>query len=445
MFTNLRLRNFKCYEDSGPVPLRPLTILVGPNNAGKSTLLQALLMIKQTMEDPSSSETLVTFGTQIDLGATSDIVRQSSVPCEELEVSIGIVPDRHDSSIGSNLDLTFSVSRLNRINLASTRLSRNGETVLGVKRTGKQLELFGIPDNLKSRFSPSISKLLPTLNMTLGGPNASGSDGSGSDSSETLKSLQGVMGQLSKAVSNLATWTDVFAKTWHVSPIRLDVPRIGQLGKVVTSEFGSGGEHLLRALKGSIVRNKTRRQLVKLVDEWIAKHQLMIESLSFRNLDKTGQVFSLMANERAGSRNINVANMGKGVSQMLPIIANVLSSKEADVGLIEQPEIHLHPSAQAELADLFVEHISKNPRGQLIIETHSEHLLLRIRRRIASGVLPADKVAVLYIERKQAQSQIQQLDLDPEGHFLHWPSGFFEDGYREALAISEAATARKKP
>ncbi|MGH2660135.1 MAG: AAA family ATPase, partial [Actinomycetota bacterium] len=75
MFTELILKNFKCYRDTGPVRLKPLTLLIGPNNAGKSTLLQAILMMKQTYEDRDVGEPLITSGPFVDLGAFQDILR----------------------------------------------------------------------------------------------------------------------------------------------------------------------------------------------------------------------------------------------------------------------------------------------------------------------------------------------------------------------------------
>ncbi len=77
MFTNIRLGNFKSYADSGDIPLRPLTILVGPNNAGKSTLLQALLLLKQTLEDKASREALITSGPLIQMGIFNYLTRMA--------------------------------------------------------------------------------------------------------------------------------------------------------------------------------------------------------------------------------------------------------------------------------------------------------------------------------------------------------------------------------
>jgi len=84
VFNRIRVVNFKCYRDSGEVLLRPLTIIVGPNNVGKSTLLHAILMLKQTLLDQNAGEALVTAGRDIDLGSYRDIINVNSTVQRDL-------------------------------------------------------------------------------------------------------------------------------------------------------------------------------------------------------------------------------------------------------------------------------------------------------------------------------------------------------------------------
>jgi predicted ATPase len=104
--------------------------------------------------------------------------------------------------------------------------------------------------------------------------------------------------------------------------------------------------------------------------------------------------------------------------------------------LVEQPEIHLHPAAQADLADLFIDALGQE--RQFIVETHSEHLVLRIRRRIAEGKLDPSRVRIFFVELRAGKTRVRQLALDDNGHFEKWPKGFFDEGYQEAMAIAEA-------
>ena len=114
------------------------------------------------------------------------------------------------------------------------------------------------------------------------------------------------------------------------------------------------------------------------------------------------------------------------------------------IDLIEQPELHLHTAAQAPLGDLFLE-TAKLGRGQLIVETHSENILLRIRRRIAEGADP-DLVAVYWVEdHPDGQSTVRRIHIDQGGNLDWWREGVFSEGYEEVRAISRATRAKRAP
>ena len=134
-------------------------------------------------------------------------------------------------------------------------------------------------------------------------------------------------------------------------------------------------------------------------------------------------------------------DVGIGVSQVLPVLVSAYASQDKLLA-IEQPEIHLHPALQAELGDVFLESALGERRNTFLIETHSEHLLLRIMRRIretSAGKLPdgvpevrPEHVMVLFVEPDGAQSLIREMPLNERGELVKaWPGGFFEEGLRE--------------
>lgn len=135
--------------------------------------------------------------------------------------------------------------------------------------------------------------------------------------------------------------------------------------------------------------------------------------------------------------------MGLGISQVLPILASCLSNTKSKM-CIEQPELHLHPAVQCDLADEFIKSW-KNNDNEFFIETHSEHLLLRIMKRMRQTAegrleneslrLTPDDVCLLYVDNDGDQTYIQELRLSPKGTLLdHWPHGFFEEGYKERFS-----------
>jgi predicted ATPase len=142
-----------------------------------------------------------------------------------------------------------------------------------------------------------------------------------------------------------------------------------------------------------------------------------------------GDLVALSLTDRRSGVAVTPADVGFGISQVLPIVVELLARRESII-CVEQPETHLHPRLQARLADLFIESALEEGRGnQLIVETHSEHLMLRVQRRIREGALSPDSVAVLYVDQTETgRGGVTRLRLDAQGDFLdEWPHGFFDE------------------
>jgi predicted ATPase len=148
---------------------------------------------------------------------------------------------------------------------------------------------------------------------------------------------------------------------------------------------------------------------------------------------------------------VPLSETGTGFSQLLPILLAAFSGNGALIA-IQQPELHLHPALQSELGDLFIaralgercDEERWNGSNQFVLETHSEHLLLRIMRRIREttrGTLPdtvppvyPDDVSILYIDNSEDHAVVRTMPLSDDGQLLYdWPGGFFEEGLREVL------------
>ena len=149
------------------------------------------------------------------------------------------------------------------------------------------------------------------------------------------------------------------------------------------------------------------------------------------------------------SRDINLApqEIGTGISQVLPVVV-VASVRWTPLVAIEQPELHIHPALQVQLGDLF---ITQSSDGKFfLIETHSEHLLLRILRRIRETAerkaskefkLLPNQVAVYYVESENGITQANRIGLDENGRFTdRWPHGFFEEREKEYFGEQEDLT-----
>ena len=148
----------------------------------------------------------------------------------------------------------------------------------------------------------------------------------------------------------------------------------------------------------------------------------------------------VLIDKRSGTP-VSHRDVGIGVSQVLPVLVAAYASN-GKLLAIEQPEIHLHPGLQAELGDVVIESALGDAGNRFLIETHSEHLLLRIMRRMrqtATGELPdgvspvrPEDVMVLFIEPDGSRSLVREMPLNERGELVKaWPGGFFEEGMRE--------------
>lgn len=135
-------------------------------------------------------------------------------------------------------------------------------------------------------------------------------------------------------------------------------------------------------------------------------------------------------------------DVGIGISQVLPVLVMAYASRGKLLAM-EQPEIHLHPSLQAELSDVFIQSALGERRNTFILETHSEHLILRFMRRMRethqgreTGLPPItpDDISVLYVEPNGTRSIVREMPLNEMGELVKsWPGGFFEEGLREQI------------
>ena len=188
------------------------------------------------------------------------------------------------------------------------------------------------------------------------------------------------------------------------------------------------GDYVPMYLADLSFRDVTRWKALKGALEKFGKEAGLFDEISVKPFGKTAsgpfQLQIRKSGRKAKGPQRNLIDVGYGVSQVLPVITELLRHDVPPMFLLQQPEVHLHPSAQAALGSLFCQ--VANPRRQLVVETHSDHLLDRVRMNVRDGVgglKPAD-VSILYFERGDLDVRIHSLRLDEEGNVLDAPEGY---------------------
>ena len=237
---------------------------------------------------------------------------------------------------------------------------------------------------------------------------------------------------------------DLFDHLHYLGP-RRDDPRHDYSWRVShPKDIGRYGEDMISALLSSRVRQLSiEEQILK----WLQRLDL-IDSYTINSISDTEQNYELLVQQYEDGPEVGLTDVGFGVSQILPVLTLCYYAPEGSILILEQPEAHLHPKAQSELADVLID-VVKNRNIQIILESHSEHLLLRLMRRIAEGEeceegISVDKTAFHFCEIEGGNSKAEQLKVDEYGNISNWPKDFFGDEMGDVAKKTKAEMKRRK-
>jgi predicted ATPase len=459
----IRLSWLRSFRDPSTVEIAPITLLYGQNAAGKSTILKSILFLKQSLDEANESGQFAYSGKFVDLGsATAMAYLHRSYEPTRIAMAMSIVlPDQLDNGGRGDDPANFEVEFLlphDQIDFQvcyrflglpeKPELVWSVSTVENSKRVlilnNESVETFR---SLFGSTSPSLLDDDPTGGVDLWSrpvmrcigvlPGSQIGTFTGGDYREFPR-VRREPRTFQDEVPEPREWGwESFAGSRLRRAIQNRLQRVSHVGparrmpsRIETHlEVPGGSPGLLATLReDESLRVRLNRQL----------HALGIEyEVSSRKVDDSvlGEIYSLeLRNSKSGVVTA-LTDVGYGVSQVLPVI---LEANRPDAGLvlIEQPELHLHPRLQAELGDLLISAAMGGNAKRLIVETHSEALMLRIQRRIREHRLRSDQVRVLYVDQDAAGvSSIKELFVDDNGEFVsRWPHGFFAERLQELEA-----------
>lgn len=452
MLSKIRIENFKSWQ-SLDMKLAPITALFGSNSSGKSSIIQFLLMLKQT-KDSTNTQASVEFGgnnSLAELGSYKDAVY------------------KHDTSLNMSWDLTWTadpairfvnlagktrtrfLARKVKISLEIAALKRQvsiermrytaGSASFSIeKRSGKSGYQLQSSDEERMKFVRSMGRPwdLPEPTKCYSFP----------DQVQTYFQNTYFLGFLENSYVNQMD------QILHLGPLRDDPRRQYTSAGSSPSDVGRRGERtieaILAATEVNVRRNIRYRSPKKSFQEMIAwwlKQLGLIADFRVEEVGTESGLFRVFVKKSESSVETLITDVGFGVSQIIPVITLLYYAKEGSTVLIEQPEIHLHPSVQAGLADLFIA-AAKGRNLQIIVESHSEHFLNRLLRRVAEektpyGNINVDDVALYFCENEDGRSKITPLELNLFGGITNWPQDFFGDQFEDIIAREKAASIKR--
>lgn len=558
MLFELEVANFKAFGGPEKIPIRPITLLFGPNSSGKSSILHVLLLAKQTLEESENPETLLLpKGKLVDLGGYREFLHRHET---SRLFSFRTMFDTSDWE--GEISKTYSLPFLNYLdtplvgfqvefkydtesatgNLVNWSLfaGRSPAPAITYKqdkvRMGKIIQRVTAPGAARIAIRSVAEKVLRAADANFEHPlwqslwqrrrihimNAENryeikrrlnllerrleryaSESEDNEEEEAPKSVLNrrlrMKGDTEKEIKTLETQLDRidnytfeqatkdFAALNERSILTcrnfLPVEIRGELDQSEEDYVEFLPEYtapepinpsVLTVLVASIFRdfiddlvylgplretparhyifsgNPTQHvgQTGKMVPDILFKNQDLVEKVN-EKLDAFGlgyrlhvssvtaetlelhDVYALNLTDKNTGVTTSILDVGFGISQVLPVIVQSLLAHNKTL-CIEQPEIHLHPRLQAELGSLMAESIKAPYGNRFIVETHSEHIVLRIQKLIRQQILKSEDVSIVYVDRTQDASRCIPLRLDKDGDFIdQWPGGFFEEAYQE--------------
>ncbi|MCE2448939.1 MAG: DUF3696 domain-containing protein [Candidatus Latescibacteria bacterium] len=448
MLKHLRIQNFKGWEDTGPIRMAPITLFFGANSSGKSSIGQFLMMLKQTVESPDRKAVFYPGGrnSAVQLGSYQEMVFRRN---PKKKISFEYQWSLHDSLTIKD-PISDQLFRGDMLDFEA-EVGLSGSNLLEVRRTKYRIlkedyELLSVELKRKETRREYM--------ISAGGYNFVRKRGRG----WPLRDIGRFYGFPDEAVAyyqnaeflqelNLEQEL-LFKSIYYLGPLRTKADRLYTWAGITPESVGFAGENTVAAILAARDRRISLgyRQRTKPLEEIISsklKEMGLIEDFKINPISKQRQEYEVKVRTKGSTDWVDLPDIGFGISQVLPVLVQCFYAPPGSIIIIEQPEIHLHPSAQSALADVIIDAINSKENGndrniQLIIETHSEHFLRRLQRRIAEDVIDEKKMSAYFANITKTPAILEPLQIDQFGNISNWPEHFFGD---EMGDITEQAKA----
>jgi len=437
VLSRIAVRGFKSIGNEQAIDIRPLTILAGANSSGKSSLLQPVLLLKQTIEAPGDPGPLLLDGPNVHFSQADQLLNRTPPKGVANEFAV-----RLETADATSVEVVFCRDKELGLDLASMTWCSSGKTARFTPgMTHEQL----LPHALPS-WSVLIAKLFE------------GGTKLGQLSIARDRCFLSVrFGRPDEKVSFPPSGTVIFPPIWGIVDLVKGLIHLPGLRGNPRRSYskGSSGPQFPGTFEGyaaSVVADWQRhdkdrlRQLSKALTTLGLTWKIATKSVDDTQVEiMAGR---LARGKQGGAQDlVNIADMGFGVSQALPVAVALIVARPGQAVYLEQPEIHLHPRAQRKMAHLLAEAAKRGVR--VIVETHSSLLLREVQTMVAQGALDPAIVKLHWVERSEVDgcTTVTPADLDENGAYGPWPEDFddvelaAEGAYLDAVEKRQASVA----
>ncbi|MBF0567478.1 MAG: DUF3696 domain-containing protein [Nitrospirae bacterium] len=390
MITSVSLKNFKCFKGETVIPTRKINLYTGINGRGKSTAIQPLLLMRQSIEKYAATRIIHFNGSCVELGSFRD-VRNISVSQRE-SIEIGFTDPKLQLAIKyilRRVEEDDMIAEISEIHICdNTTQNSESDVIYELNKASEDYT----PMNM-NRFRNI--KVLRLSNLTP------------YDATENIPS-HFFFNKIHYISAHRMGPQDVYVKTSYST-----FPNVGTRGEFTAN--------ILEKMKNEVVPKAMR--LRTQVSETV-----LDQTNAWMNNIFTGgkiDITSLEANSMLMTFDTyKPNNTGFGYSYVLPIIVSGLIAKEGDILIVENPEAHLHPSAQSGIA--YFLSVTAQRGVQVFIESHSENVLNGLRIAVKDKIIPPEDANIIYFDRDNDKVVKHEIHVDIDGKLDKWPRCFFD-------------------
>ena len=436
MLTCLKLENYRCFSKSPQLKFAKINVFIGPNNAGKSTIMSAIEVLLQTASSNRTFQPL-DFTGQPQFASFSSVLRKHWAPNEPKPIAVVVDSEwnlSQSSETKEKVDLCFWAkykiqglstddrSYVNSAEYGLVRKGRRGAASIKVHHSGstgsvRQYQL----DRPRGTVSMANQLILFDGILPFIFPNRTTKKASISETD--------LFSYASRYRHELQPHSIVVVRPHRPVPRSfyvLDDPSLNEEDRaLISSLIDLWGRKDDRSLS-------VRKQLIDSLRTLRLANYIDVR----RSIPSSPSIVKIIVSTGSTRKTVTIADVGFGLSQALPLVAKDAAMSQGYF-LSYQPEVHLHPFAQSRLADLFV--ASSNRGNAIFIETHSEHLVLRLQFLVAKGEIKPEDVRVFCVESAGKSSSVRQMTFDKKGiPVTPWPRGFLDTNFTVARELAEA-------